>query len=371
MSKDSVSAFTGADVAVYLKKMPKTDLHVHLIGSVRAETFRELCAKNSVDLPVPANELFARVNTVIEHPDGEGEPLQTMTGPMESEPLPLLRLYELICESLRDREDFARVAYEALEDGYRSSNVVYQELAFSPGIHAAHGVAYRTQVDGLVDGLDMARHDFGTDGAFIAAVNREDSVVAAEDMLALVLADRRDDVIAIGIDFHESSGVPEKFASVFQRAESAGLHRTAHASEHIPSAHPVATCLDDLKCERIDHGYFILKDANVVKRCRDEGIHFNVITTSSLRSWVPWRKSSIKEMLRQGLEITLNSDDPQLFPTTVAAEYRIAHDDLGLTIPQIEAINLAGVSGSFLDRERKARLRQQFVDYRSSEATPP
>jgi len=331
---------TGTDPAA----LPKTDLHVHLPGCVRAATLAELAARNGVDLPLPAPELYARINS---DPTEEERP----RGPW----FPLLRVYELICASLRTAGDFARVVYEALEDGLRTSNVRYAEPAFSPSVHLAAGVPYRVMADGLAEGIAAARRDLGVHARAIAAVNREDTPAVALAMVEEVVAHPTEEVAAIGLDFHEARGLPERFASAFRLAGRHGLFRTAHASEHVAAAAPTETCLDVLGCDRIDHGYHVLRDPRVVDRCRDAGVPFNVAFTTSRRALRPWRRESIAEMYARGLRVTINSDDPALFPTTLAEEYRIAADVLGADA--LPGLARAGVEASFAPEEIKAELR--------------
>lgn len=330
---------TGPD----LTALPKTDLHVHLPGCVRAATLGELAARNGVALPLPAPELYARINS---DPTEEERP----RGPW----FPLLRVYELICASLRTAGDFARVVYEALEDGLRTSDVRYAEPAFSPSVHLAAGVPYRVMADGIAEGVAAARTDLGVHARAIAAVNREDTPEAALAMVEEVVAHPTEEVVAVGLDFHEARGLPENFAAAFALAGRHGLFRTAHASEHVASAAPTETCLDLLGCDRIDHGYHVLLDDRVVARCRDAGVPFNVAFTTSRRALRPWRRESIAEMHARGLRLTINSDDPALFPTTLAEEYRLAAGALGADA--LPGLARAGVEASFAPEEVKREL---------------
>jgi adenosine deaminase len=335
---------------VNIAALPKLDLHVHLIGSVRQATLAELAGRAGVELPVPADELYRRINS---HPTPEEE----RRGPW----FPLLRVYELICASLRTEDDFARVAYEALEDGLRSSNVVYQELAFSPSVHMELGVPYPTVARGLARGIRDARSSLGVDGALIAAVNREDTAAAAVTMATAVAGFPVDEVVAIGIDFDERLGPPQRFREAFAIAERAGLRRTAHAAEHVPGGEYLRYCLDTLHCDRIDHGYYILDDDSLVSRCRDSGIVFNVAFTTSRRALRPWRRSSVRKMVDRGLRITINSDDPALFPTTVNNEMRIAAESVGLSEAEVLSAVENSIDAAFLDPDRKASLRSLLV----------
>src|SRR5258705_11959911 len=102
----------------------------------------------------------------------------------------------------------------------------------------------------------------------------------ALEMPSEVIANRRDEVIGLGMDAAEAPDPPERFFESFRTAGEAGLHLTSHSAEDGPPAN-ISTCLDLLGCERIDHGYHILEDDAVVERCRADGIHFTCCPTST------------------------------------------------------------------------------------------
>lgn len=324
--------------------LPLIDLHLHLPGTVRAETLAELASANGVELPLPAGQLYPRINS---DPTEE----ESTRGPW----FPLLRVYELISASLRRREDFARVVFEALEDGQRDSGLCYAELAFSPSVHMQAGVDYAAMTAGISDGFARARDELGVDGRAIAAVNREDTAEVAVDMVETVIAHPCPDVVGIGLDFYELAGLPEKFAEAFRLAGEHGLFRTAHAGEHAPTAETVTTAIEVLGCDRIDHGYQILRSPEIVARCAERGIIFNVAFTTSRRALIDWRKESVVAMVDAGLRVSINSDDPALFPTTLRREMDIA----GELMPTVDEAWFVenSIAATFLDDGAKSRLR--------------
>jgi adenosine deaminase len=287
-----------------------------------------------------------------------------MTGyDLPSMPDPSFSLFEVadwLAPVLRDREDFARVAYESMADAATSSNVRYRELAFEPTMFAAQGIDYATVVDGLIEGVRAAERDHGIVGRLIAGIDRGEPPSHAVAMVEQVLAEPRDEVIGIGLQAFELAGPPELFVEAYQLAKRGGLRRTAHAGEHDPSARNVMACLDLLDCDRIDHGYFVLEDDEAVRRCRDQGVVFCCISTTSRRAWIPWRKASIKAMVEAGLRVSLASDDPGMFPTTVAREWAIAGTDLGFGPDTMRQIALNGIDAAWTDDAHRRRLRDDF-----------
>jgi adenosine deaminase len=198
-------------------------------------------------------------------------------------------------------------------------------------------------------------------GRLIAGIDRSGSAQDALDRVRTVVDHPHEYVAGIGLDNLETAGPPERFEAAYRLAGEAGLGRTAHSSEHAPVAVNTVTCLDVLGCDRIDHGYFVLQDDDVVARVRDEQVPFTVISTTSRRSWRPWRRASIAAMLDAGLNVIPASDDPGMFPTSLGAEYRILADDLAVPYDRLRAMALAGVEASWLPPAEKAALRDRFV----------
>src|SRR5664279_4247518 len=228
--------------ALYLERIPKTDLHCHLIGAIRSSTLAELAQRHGVKLPRPAEQLY----TFASFYD-------------------FLEVLNLAATVLRTRDEFARVAYEVLEDGLRLGNLLHAELLFNPQYHYPQGVQYETIVDGLIDGVAAAKRDLGVSALLVASFDRIISTRGALEILNHVLAHRRDEVVGIGLDGAERNGKPARFFEVYQRAGHAGLKRTAHVCEDnqtLEEAPPIhyAICRDALGCDRLDHGYNLLAD---------------------------------------------------------------------------------------------------------------
>jgi adenosine deaminase len=324
------------DLEEFLRRIPKVELHCHVEGAVRPATLAELATANDVPLPPgSADDLY-------HYEDLEG----------------FLRIYELVCRSLRRREDFERVAYESLEDGVRTGALRYREMFFNPTLHTREGVAYVDVVDGLLDGIHAARTDLGVECRLIPSVYRQDPVEMAGRMLEEVLAERRDEVIGIGLDGDELLDPPEKFTVVFRAAASAGLRRTAHASHDAPAAF-ITTCLDVLGVDRVDHGYHVLDDEVVLARTRDDGVAFTAsLGCPPLCGWPPEvEHTPIKQMRDRGLRVTLHTDDPTMLHTDVGTEYVRYGTAFGLGPAEAKALVLEAVDMAWLDDDERRRMR--------------
>jgi adenosine deaminase len=185
----------------------------------------------------------------------------------------------------------------------------------------------------------------------------------ALQMTEEVLANRRDEVIGLGMDAAEAPDPPEKFFECFRTAGEGGLHLTSHASEDGP-ARNISTCLDLLGCERIDHGYHILEDVAVVERCREDGIHFTCCPTSTaiVYGWPDLTTHPINAMMDAGLLVHLNSDDPTMFRTDIGKEYVdfVGQNDYPPEVAKQLVRN--GIDASWLDPSEKAALHTAFED---------
>jgi adenosine deaminase len=328
------------DYPEYLRRLPKVELHCHVEGTLRPATVVDLARKHDITLPTDDVDRIYDYDTIYE----------------------FLEIFRLVNSTVVDRDDFARIAYESLEDGVTSGNLKYREMFFNPTLHTTRGVAMPTIIDGLIDGARAAEADFGVRCFLIADVYRQDSLAMAMQMTEEVIEHRRDEVIGLGMDAAEAPDPPEQFAECFALAGRAGLHRTSHASEDAPPMN-ITTCLDVLGCERIDHGYHILEDPMVVERCRDEGVHFTCCPTSTavVYGWPDLTTHPINGMIDAGLLVHLNSDDPTMFRTDIGQEYVdfVGQNDYPPELAKQLVFN--GVDATWLDDDARMRLRGGFA----------
>ncbi|MGD9795365.1 MAG: adenosine deaminase [Acidimicrobiia bacterium] len=324
----------------FLKAMPKVSLHVHLMGSLQAATVVDLATKHGVPLPA-----FDVPEDLYDYPDIYA----------------FLHMYDNSALAILDHEDFYRIAYETLSDAAKH-NVRYREMSFNPTTHMAAGASYETCVDGLIAGIRDAKVDHGIDCKLIAAVNRMETPDLAVSMMETVLANPRDEVIGIGMDYAEAEFPPERFWKAYRMAERAGLRRTAHACEDAPPRN-IETCLDLLGCERIDHGYHVIESEAIVARCRDEGVVFTCTPVST--AWVyfgpDYTTHPIKEMAARGLKITIDCDDPPMFRTDPTTDFVVAADHMGFGVDDFRQFLHNGIDGAFVDEPTKRQWRKDLT----------
>ena len=328
------------DYAEFLRRVPKAELHCHFEGTVRPRTFAELAKKHDVSLPTEDADRLYDYDSIYE----------------------FLKIFAMVSSTLIDREDFARAAYESIEDGVTLGNLRYREMFFNPTLHTRRGIPYATVVDGLVDGIKAAESDLGVRCRLIADVYRQDSPELAREMVEQVLEHRPDEVIGLGMDGAEAPDPPEKFVESYRLAKQGGLRLTAHACEDAP-ARNITTCLDVLGVERIDHGYHILEDDAVVARCRDEGIYFTVCPTATAVCYFDaddFSSHPIREMVAKDLLVMINSDDPPMFHTDIGTEYVTMVEAAGWGPDKVREFCFNGIDGSWLSEDEKRSLRTEF-----------
>jgi len=328
--------------AEYLTRLPKVDLHCHLVGTLRPETLGELARKHGIALPRSEEQIYD---------------FEDFYSFME-----ILRLSATV---MRTSDDFARVAYEAIEDGHRAGNLKHVELMFNPQYFYSSGMSYRAMMEGLLEGSQAAQKDFGTTSLFIPSIDRQIDPSHALEILQDILDHRPEMVVGIGLDGPERAGPPAQFQELYRRAGEAGLMRTAHVCEDnqtLAEAPPqnFAVCCDVLGCDRLDHGYNVLADESMVRRARDKGLYFNTCTITSVRQNLARRQASIARMIESDLKVTLNTDDPQMFKTDIGHSYRVLFEAHGWDKEQAIQLSLNGVDASWLGSAERTSLRRQF-----------
>jgi adenosine deaminase len=336
----SPGASTGpaVDDADFIRRMPKVELHCHLEGSVPAATFIELAGRHGVVLPTEDPEHVYDFGSFLE----------------------FLDLYYLVCASMRDAADFERAVYDSLAHGVHTSNLRYREMFFSPTNH--EGVPYAEMLRGIEAGIVAAEADLGVRCRMIADINRRQSPAVAVELVDTVVAHPSRYVVGIGIDDDEDSGPAAWFVEAFDRAGAAGLKRTAHAGE-LGNPRHILDSIDLLGCDRIDHGYAMVDEPEVLHRVRESGVHItgawyvNLFQSGILFDDRDPATSPLAAMVRAGLPVSINSDDPTMIPTDLSAEYAGVAEALGLDREQVIALAFNAVDGAWLDDVERARLR--------------
>jgi adenosine deaminase len=325
----------------HIRRLPKVELHCHLEGAARASTIAALAAKHDVTFPVddPADLYdFTSLNQFLE-------------------------IYDVICQSLGDADDFRRITYEALEDA-AAAGVRYREMFFSPGFVIRLGVPVETVWEGVRAGLLDARRDFDLNARMILDFDKPTGPAHALEMAEFAGAiEDRDLLVGIGADSVERDIDHTAFAPAFREAARHGLHRTIHAGEDGP-ADNIRIAIDELGCERVDHGFRLLDDEQLTKEVVDRQIPLTVCPTSNvvIANVVPDVASHPFARQRElGVLVTLNSDDPGMMRFDIADEYATVAAAYRYSLEDMESISLAGIDACFAPDDEKRALRERFL----------
>jgi adenosine deaminase len=323
-----------------IRRLPKLELHLHIEGTLEPEMMFSLAAKHGITLPYrTVDEVRAAYNF---------SDLQSF-----------LDLYYAGCNVLRDRRDFYALAMAYFTRAH-ADNVVHAELFFDPQTHTARGVTMEIVIGGLRDAMQDALRRYGISSdlilCFLRHLSEDDAFAALDAALPF-----RGDFIGVGLDSGERDNPPSKFARVFAKARSLGFHPVAHAGEEGPASY-IREALDLLKVERIDHGVRCDEDPALVDRLVREQIPLTVCPLSNLKLCVVPKLAdhNFARLLRRGVAVTINSDDPAYFGGYIADNYRATAAALELTAAELVAVAENAVRASFLPPAGKAALLAQI-----------
>ena len=319
-----------------IRRLPKVELHVHVEGTLEPELMFSLAAKHGMALPYRSVD---EVRAAYRFSD-----LQSF-----------LDLYYAGCSVLCDRRDFYALAMAYFTRAH-ADGVVHAELFFDPQTHTARGVAPEAVIAGLRDAMEDALRRYGITSALILCFLRHLSEADALATLDAALP-FRSDFIGVGLDSGERGNPPGKFERVFARARALGLHPVAHAGEEGPAAY-IRDALDLLKVERIDHGVRCDEDPALVDRLVREQIPLTVCPLSNLALRVvpDLGAHNFARLLRRGVAVTINSDDPAYFGGYIAENYRATAAALDLTPAELVTVAENAARASFLPATAKAAL---------------
>lgn len=331
------------DLEVFLRGIPKAELHVHFTGTLQRELFERLDQKYLAQEQIAIARAFDR-----------------------SDYNNVLTALKTASKLLRNPEDFRDAVYDTQREA-AANGVRYREIFWNPTDHAdLAGLPYGVVQEALIDGLTRAEADFGIMGRLIPSVDRSLPPERAVGMVSEVLDNPSPFTLGIGIDYLESDGQPESFWKAFRLAHEGGLRCTAHAGEDGSHPRSIETCLDLLHCSRIDHGYTVLQDEVLTRRCMEDGVVFNVVPSNSHYCQVlegqDWKKvHPIRHMMDRGLKLTIGSDDPPLHFTDPGWCYVEMVKKLGATLDDVRGFVANSIDAAWVPETLKQEWRKEWL----------
>lgn len=326
-------------LAKRIRRMPKVELHVHLEGSVAPGTFLRLCERHGIRPPAETEEALADLFRFRDFSH-------------------FVPVYLAIQDSIRTADDFALVVEEFAADR-AAQNILYSEVTVTPYTHIWQDKGTRPEdiIEGLEEGRRRARERFGVELRWVVDIPRnlpEPSATWTTDW-AIAWMDRG--VVALGLGGNEATAPPEPFAAAFARARAAGLHSAPHAGETAGPA-SVWGAIHALGAERIGHGVRAVEDPLLLAYLRDHRIPLEVNPTSNvcLGIYSSLEHHPFPHLWRMGLYLTVNSDDPPLFGTSLTDEYIRLVETFALSWDDVRRLVMNAARASFLPADEKADL---------------
>jgi adenosine deaminase len=263
----------------------------------------------------------------------------------------------------RSPDAIHRITRESIEDAAKD-NVKYMELRFTPvALSRAERFPLHDVVDWVIASTKEAAKEQNVIVKLIASVNRHESAELAEQV-AWLAADHVDDgLVALDLAGNEAEFPSEPFYGLFKEAKQSGLHVTIHAGEWGPANH-IKEAIEDLGAERIGHGVRVLEDENITALAKEHNTAFEVCITSNYQSGVVESLDThpLTKMFENGINVTINTDDPSISRITLSHEYYAACEDLHMPQNTLKERIVAAARAGFLPVEEKQKLVSQLMN---------
>lgn len=329
----------------FVSGLPKAELHVHHVGSASMRTVAELAERHAGSTSVPTDpQALADFFTFTDFAH-------------------FIEVYLSVVDLLRTPEDLWTLTYDVARD-LAEQNVRYVELTCTPYTSIEVGISAEAYCEALEDARRRAESDFGLTMRWCFDIPGESGVPSADVTLDTALRLQPAGLVSFGLGGPEI-GVPrQQFAPHFQQAIAAGLHSVPHAGEST-GPETIWDSIHHLGAERIGHGIAAAQDPALMAHLAEHGIALEVCPTSNVRtrSVASLDEHPLPALVAAGVPVTINSDDPPMFSTTLNHEYEVAAGLLGLDNQGIADLARASVRSSFADDATKASILAEIDAY--------
>jgi aminodeoxyfutalosine deaminase len=330
-------ALAGSGSASFVASLPKADLHLHLEGSIDPSTLLELRKRHGKE------GTLAEMEQLYRYRDFPG----------------FLQAFKTVTEDLQTAEDYELITYQLMKK-LKAENVLHAEVYVSVGICLYRQQDFAALFEGLERGRDRGQREFGISLLWIFDAVRQFGAEAARSVFELAATYRDRHVVGIGIGGDEQKAPPELFREVYAYAAESGLRLTAHAGEYA-GAESIWGALN-LRAERIGHGLTAAQDPELVEELATRQIPVEICLTSNLRTGccTALAEHPVRNYFDQGVMITLNTDDPAMFATSLTREYQLAQQSFAFTDEHLRELARNSFEASFLPAERKLQFLNLF-----------
>lgn len=319
-----------------INDLPKVELHLHLEGAAPPTFIRGLAREKHLGL----GGIFA--------PDGSYRYTDFWD---------FLRVYEIATATLKTPEDYHRLTLAVLEQS-AASGVIYCETFLSPDFCGGRDLgAWRDYLHAIREAAEIAERTNGITLRGIITCIRHFGPDKARETARCAAETAGDWIVGFGIAGNEKAGKLKDFCWSFDAAREAGLRLTAHAGEW-GGPESVRAALDDLRVERIGHGVRAIEDPALVDALAERGVVLEVCPGSNvaLGLYPGWRQHPIRQLRDRGVKVTVSTDDPPFFHTTMAREYDCLADAFGWDEGVFRALARSALDAAFCDADTRARI---------------
>ena len=321
----------------FIVSLPKAELHLHLEGSIDLSTLLELRRRHGK----PGT--LAQVEALYQYQDFTG----------------FLMAFKAVTEDLQTAADYELITYRLMEK-LKAQNVLHAEVYVSVGVCLWRKQDFAALFEGLERGRERGEKDFGGSLLWIFDAVRQFGAVEAMRVAELAARYQGSGVVGFGIGGDERQAAPELFREVYSHAADNGLRLTAHAGE---TAGPESVWgALNLRAERIGHGLTAAQDPELVEELSTGQVPVEICLTSNLRTGccATLTEHPVRNYFDQGVMITLNSDDPAMFATSLNQEYQLAQDTFGFTDEHLRELARNSFEASFAPADKKLAFLNLF-----------
>ncbi|SRR6266496_420073 len=321
----------------FIRQLPKAELHLHLEGAIDPPTLLELRTNHG------KTSTLAEAEQLYHYVDFTG----------------FLMAFKTVTEDLQSPEDYELITYRLMEK-LKSEGILHAEVYVAVGVNLWRKQDFDAIFEGLERGRERGQRDFGISLLWIFDAVRQFGADSARKVFEYAIRYHDRNVVGIGIGGDEQKGPPELFRDVYAFAADHGLRRTAHAGE---SASPESIWgALNLRAERIGHVLTARQDPELIEELAARQVPVEICISSNLRTGCcpSLAEHPVRNYFDQGLMITLNSDDPAMFNTSLAQEYQLARSSFGFTDEHLREIARNSFEASFLPTEKKLEYLNLF-----------
>src|SRR5690625_1191576 len=339
----ALDSHANPELAVFIRRLPKAELHVHIEGTLEPELIFNFARRNQITLAYESVEDLRNAYAFTN--------LQSF-----------LDIYYAGMAVLQTQQDYREMTWAYLQRAH-ADGVVHAEIMVDGQAHTHRDIPLSTVFAGMAEAMHQARDELGLSSYLILSFLRDfpedDALDTLEEALALRVQ-YQDLWVGVGLSSAELGNPPEKFTRLYDYARSLGFRCVAHAGEEGPAEY-IRGALDDLKVERIDHGVACEHDPTLLERIIREQIPLTMCPLSNLRLGVVDNLSqhNAAKLLRQGACVTINSDDPSYFGGYIVDNYLAAAQALQLSKAELVEIAKNSLSGSFLSLHARQALLER------------